>query len=101
MVGGFDFSGKYCVGEGFVERAETEGFEAVVVDGLDFKLSREGAKLCLYTTELQLPPCPRMRTIVSDAVAWSSRRNLPHIPRCLPGPRQGEEALSDAACRQG
>lgn len=56
MVGSFDFSGKYCVGEGFVRGAETEGFEAVVVDGIDFKLSREGAELCLYTMSYSSHP---------------------------------------------
>lgn len=38
-------------------------------------------------------PAQRMSVMVSDVVAWSSRRKLPYIPRCLPGPRQAEEGV--------
>lgn len=69
------------------------GSEAVVADELVLKLPQEGAELCLYIMELLLPPRPRMRSIVSDLVAWSSRRKLPYIPRCLPGPRQADEGV--------
>lgn len=53
-------------------------------------LIQVGAKLPLYTTKLELPPCPRISAIVSDAVAWSSRSKLPYRLRCLSGPRQAE-----------
>lgn len=52
------------------KRAETVGLEAVlvgiVVDDLILKPSQEGAELGLYIMELKLPPCPRMRAIVSE-----------------------------------
>lgn len=41
-----------------VKKAETVGSEAVVDDDLVFILSQEGAELCLYIMELQLPPRP-------------------------------------------
>lgn len=49
-----------------VQGAESVGFEAGVVDELVLRLPSEGAELHLYTTKLELPPCPRMRAIVSE-----------------------------------
>lgn len=84
MVGGSGFSGKYCC-LGRCVRAESVGLEAVLLgiddDDLILMLAQEGAELCLYIIKLELPPCPRMRAIVSERRGLELKRELPYLPR--------------------